>query len=135
MVISAYGLVLLFASNQAIVLVTAPYPPFGLASASFVGLSSYLVVAGVYSSAISVSLDLALRRTIRKSVADQSKLLDSIGTAQMQQEFQSRVLAVTRKISERVEEETGVETSMTEEGMKQHLNDVLKEIRSTKSNL
>lgn len=74
MVISAYGLVLLFASNQAIVLVTAPYPPFGLASASFVGLSSYLVVAGVYSSAISVSLDLALRRTIRKSVADQSKL-------------------------------------------------------------
>jgi hypothetical protein len=135
MVISAYGLVLLFASNQAIVLVTAPYPPFGLASASFVGLSSYLVVAGVYSSAISVSLDLALRRTIRKSVADQSKLLDSIGTAQMQQEFQSRVLAVTRKISERVEEETGVETSMTEEDMKQHLNDVLKEIRSTKSNL
>lgn len=52
----------------------------------------------------------------------------------MQQEFQSRGLAVTRKISERVEEETEVETSMTEEDMKQHLNDVLKEIRSTKSN-
>ena len=83
MIISAYGLVLLFASNQAIVLVTAPYPPFGLASVSFVGLSSYLVVAGIYSSAISVSLDLGLRRTIRKSVADRSKLLDSIGTAQM----------------------------------------------------
>ena len=31
MIISAYGLVLLFTSNQANVLVTAPYPPFGLA--------------------------------------------------------------------------------------------------------
>jgi hypothetical protein len=32
------------------------------------------------------------------------------------------------------EEETGVEASLTEEDMKQYLNDVLKEIRSTKSN-
>jgi hypothetical protein len=134
MVISAFGLVLLFASNQAIVLVTAPYPPFGLASVSFVGLSSYLVVAGIYSSAISVSLDLELRRTIRRSVADRSKLLDSIGTAQMQQEFESRVLAVSRRVADKSEEETGVETSMTEEDMKQYLNDVLKEIRSAKSN-
>jgi hypothetical protein len=130
MVVSAYGLVLLFASNQAIVLVTAPYPPFGLASVSIVGLSSYLVVAGIYSSAISVSLDLGLRRTIRKSVADQSRLLDSIGTAQMQQEFESRVLAVSRRVSDKIEEETGVETSMTEEDMKQYLNDVLKEIKT-----
>src|SRR5215208_1155549 len=75
MIISAYGLVLLFASNQAIVLVTAPYPPFGLATISFMGLSAYLVVAGIYSSAVSVSLDVGLRKTIRKSVIEQSKLL------------------------------------------------------------
>ena len=130
MIISAFGLVLLFASNQAIVLVTAPFPPFGLASVSFVGLASYLVVAGVYSSAISVSLDVGLRKIIRKSVTDQSKLLDSIGTAQMQQEFESRVLAVSRKISDKIEKETGVEPSMTEDDMKQYLNDVLKEIKT-----
>src|SRR5215204_5604599 len=65
MVISAYGLVLLFASNQAVVLVIAPYPPFGLATISFMGLAAYLVVAGIYSSAISVSLDVGLRKTIR----------------------------------------------------------------------
>ena len=87
-------------------------------------------MVGIYSSAISVSLDLGLRRTIRKSVADRSKLLDSIGTAQMEQEFESRVLAVSRRVSDKIEEETGVETSMTEEDMKQYLNDVLKEINT-----
>jgi hypothetical protein len=133
MIISAYGLVLLFASNQAIVLVTAPYPPFGLATISFMGLSAYLVVAGIYSSAVSVSLDVGLRKTIRKSVMEQSKLLDSIGTAQMEQELQSRVLTITRKMSDKMEEETGVEASMTEEDMKQHLNNVLKEIRTSRS--
>jgi hypothetical protein len=94
------------------------------------GVSSYLLMVGIYSSAISVLLDSGLRRTIRKSVVDRSKLLDSIGTAQMQQEFESRVLAISRRASDKIEEETGVETSMTEEDMKQYLNDVLKEIKS-----
>ena len=46
MIISAYGLIFLFVSNQAIVLVNAPYPPFGMATISFLGLSSYLVTVG-----------------------------------------------------------------------------------------
>ena len=40
-----------------------------------------------------------------------------------------RVLAISRRVSDKIEEETGVETSMTEEDMKQYLNDVLKEIK------
>jgi hypothetical protein len=71
--ISACGLVILFTSNQAIVLLTAPYPPFGLATVSFVGLSSYFILVGICSSAISVSLDIGLRKSIRKSVEDHSK--------------------------------------------------------------
>jgi hypothetical protein len=51
----------------------------------------------------------------------------------MEQELQSRVLAVTRKTSDKMEEETGIETSMTEEDMKQYLNAVLKEIRTSRS--
>ena len=75
-----------------------------------------------------VSQDIALRHSIRKSVTEQSKLLDSIGTAQMEQEFQSRVLTITKKISGKMEEETGVEVSMTEEDMKEHIEMVRKEI-------
>ena len=57
-----------------------------------------------------------------------------IGATQMQQGLQSRVLAVTRKTSDKMEEETGVEPSMTEEDMKRYVNEVLKEIRTPRSN-
>lgn len=73
MIISAFGLVLLFTSNQASVLLTAPYPPFGLAAASFVGLSSYLVLIGIYSSAISVAEDSKLRQSILSFAVRESR--------------------------------------------------------------
>jgi hypothetical protein len=57
-----------------------------------------------------------------------------IGATQMQQGLQSRVLAVTRKTSDKMEEETGVEPSMTEEDMKRYVNEVSKEIRTPRSN-
>ena len=62
--ISGYGLLLLFASNQATVLINSPYPPFGMAAISFVGLSSYLIFIGIYSSAASVAQDIKLRKLI-----------------------------------------------------------------------
>ena len=68
LMIAGYGFLLLFTSNQATVLINSPYPPFGMASISFVGLSSYLVLVGVYSSAVSVAQDAELRRSIRNSI-------------------------------------------------------------------
>ena len=73
MIISAYGLVLIFVSNQAAVLVSAPYPPFGLVTTSFMGISSYLLLIGIYSSAISVAEDSKLRQTIRKLAVRETK--------------------------------------------------------------
>jgi len=67
-----------------------PYPPFGLARVSFIGLASFLVMIGIYSSAISVSQDTKLRESIRRSAVSESKLLHNIGTAQMEQELQKR---------------------------------------------
>jgi hypothetical protein len=73
-----------------------------------------------------------LRKTIQRSVTEQSNMLHSIGTAQMEKEIQSKVLTITRQVSERIEEDTGVESSMTEADMRKYLNEVLKEIKSTK---
>ncbi|HKG31840.1 MAG TPA: hypothetical protein VKA91_11265 [Nitrososphaeraceae archaeon] len=132
MIISAYGFVLLFASDQAILLITTPYPPFGLATISFMGVSSYLMLAGIYSSAVSVSLDVGLRKSIRKSVEEHSKFLDSIGTAQMDQGIQEVVLKMTKDYSDQIAEHIGVESSVTEDDMKQYVNNVLKEISTNK---
>ena len=109
------------------------YPPFGLASVSLTGLSCYLIYSGLYSSAVTVSQDIALRTSIKRSVTEQSKLLDSMGTAQMEQELQSRVLRVTKKLSDKMEEESGVETSLTEVDIKEHIEMVRNEFKRIKS--
>jgi hypothetical protein len=127
MIMAAYGFILFYISGTAMAS-QAAYPPYGLVSISFIGLSCYLIYSGLYSSAVTVSQDVALRHSIRKSVTEQSKLLDSIGTDQMEQELQSRVLTITKKLSDKMEEETGVDASMTIEDMKEQIEMVRKEI-------
>jgi hypothetical protein len=132
MIISAFGLILLFVSNQAIELVNVPYPPFGMATISFLGLSSYLVLLGIYSSAISLSEDSKLRQSIRNFAVQESKLLDSIGTAHMEQEIQRRVLTITKQNQDRMAEETGIQSSLTDEDVKDYLEQVLEEVKKEK---
>ena len=131
MIIAAYGFLLFYIAGSAAA-AQAAYPPYGLASVSFIGLSCYLIYSGLYSSAATVSQDANLRQSIRRSVTEQSKLLDSIGTAHMEQELQSRVLTIARKNSDAMAEETGVETSMNEDDMKDYLEIVMKELHSKK---
>jgi DNA-binding protein Fis len=76
---------------------------------------------GVYSSAISVSEDSKLRQSIRNSALKETKMLDSIGMAQMEQEIQRRVIALTKQNQDRIAEESGIHSSLTEEDMKEYL--------------
>jgi hypothetical protein len=131
LIISAYGFLLLFTSNQAMVLTFTQYPPFGLVTISFVGLSSYLVLVGIYSSAISISQDANLRREIRHLAIRESKLLDSIGLAQIEQEVKKRVLHIAR-INKSDVAETAVPSALDDDDVNQYLDAVLKEIKKTK---
>ena len=129
MIIAAYGIILFYIAGSTLVS-QAAYPPYGLVSISFAGLSCYLIYNGLYFSAISVSQDMTLRQSIRKSVMDQSKLLDDIGTAAMEKEVQKRVLTVVKKTSADMKERTGVEASMNEGEIKDYVELVIKELRS-----
>jgi hypothetical protein len=131
-IVSAYGFVLLFLSNQAIVLVSAPYPPFGLATICFVGLSSSLVTIGIYSSAISLAHDAKLRELIRSSTLEQIRLLDSIGMAHMEEQIARRVLKIAKANRDKLEDETGIKTSLTDEELKDYLALVQNEIKNQK---
>jgi hypothetical protein len=115
--VAACGFILFYVAGSASVF-QAAFPPYGLASVAFTGLSCYFIYSGLYSSAATVSQDSVLRQSIRKTLATQSNLLDSIGTAQMTQELQGAVLKVAKKTSETIEQETGVQPSMTEDDIK-----------------
>ena len=129
MIIAAYGFILFYVAGSAVVL-QAAYPPYGLVAVSFTGLSCYLIYNGLYFSAISVSQDMTLRKSIRKSVMEQSKLLDSIGTAEMEREVQKQVLTVAKKTSAAMEDKTGVEAPMNEDDIKDYVQFVIQELRS-----
>ena len=128
MIIAAYGFLLFYIAGSALVL-QAAYPPYGLVSVAFTGVSCYLIYNGLYFSAISVSQDMTLRKSIRKSVVEQSKLLDSMGTAEMEREVQKQVITAAKKASASMEEVSGVEASMNEDDMKDYVELVINEIK------
>jgi hypothetical protein len=104
-------------------------PTYGVAGHSLVLLSSYLFTLGLFSSALSVSQDLKIRQSIRESAINESKLLAGIGSAQMVQELEKKVMAAARNKKEQLVEHSGVQPSFTEQDMKQYLTVVLKEIK------
>ena len=133
MIISAYGFILLFVSNQAIFLVNYNYPPFGLATISYVGLSSFLVLIGIYSAAISVGRDIELRNLIRKSAQKEAGLLHNIGSAQMERQITNVVLAIARRNEVLMKEEIGLATSLDDEEIVRYTREVLKEVTKEKA--
>jgi hypothetical protein len=130
-IISAFGLVLVFVSNQATALVSTPYPPFGLATISSLGLGSYLVLVGIYSSALSVAQDSNLRKTIRQYTLNEARLLDNIGTAVMEKELQRRVIKITKQQRDVLTQQTGIESTFTDDDAKNYLHEVMKEIQKS----
>jgi hypothetical protein len=131
--ISGYGLALFYTSNQATLLNVAPYPPFGLATTAFLGLAATLLLIGIYSVAISLAQDARLRRNVRETLRGHSPFLDNIGLSQMEQQVQKKVVHLTQKLSTKMENESGIQSSLEEGDIKDYINEVLYEIDKRKS--
>jgi hypothetical protein len=133
MTISAYGMVLLFTSNQPLGLTFLPYPPFGLATVSFLGLASYLILVGIYSSALSVANDVQVRRYIQRSVTQEASLLSNIGTAEMEDQIRKMVLTKTKYLSDKLTQETGISPSLGEQDIKEYVVMAINEVKQARA--
>jgi hypothetical protein len=125
--LSAFGIVLLSISNVDTGLFMLPYPPFGLPALSFLGISSYLLLVGIYNSAISVSLDDKVRSSIQKSVEQELKFVSKIGSSQMQRQIENKVKTTTKKLFKELEENSGVNTLVDSEDINEYIVSVIKE--------
>jgi len=75
-----------------------------------------------------------LRQAIQNSALEQSsKLLDNIGVGKLQQELQDKVMNIVNSKSEKIEHQTGIQSSFSEEEAKEYLQQVLEEIKTSKS--
>jgi hypothetical protein len=108
---------------------SANHVTYGAAVHSLVLLSSYMFTLGLYSAAVSISQDASLRRTIKKSVPE---LFDKIGAAQIEQVLKERVMKLVHTTQEQMEEETGgVSHALTEDELKDYMQQVIKETSSS----
>ena len=122
--ITAIGIISVGIANET----SANQVTYGAAVHSLVLLSSYMFTLGLYSAAVSISQDTSLRKTIKKSIPE---LFDNIGAAQIEKVLKERVMKLVRVNQERMEEETGgVSYSLTEEELKDYMQEVIREKQS-----
>ncbi|MDW0127128.1 MAG: hypothetical protein QOK87_02025 [Nitrososphaeraceae archaeon] len=115
LVMCGFGFLLFFSAGQS-TLANTLYPPFGLATMSLYGLSTYMILLALYSCAISVSEDIELRKSIKKSTLRESKFLDSMGTAHMERDLTRRIVLKAREEQkERIQKSAGIKSSLTDE--------------------
>ena len=113
--VSAIGFILIFVSNQAVILVTAPYPPFSISSTSCMGLSAYLFFTGIYYSAVSMSRDTELRKYVRQSATSKFKLVGNIGYAQMETQMQKMVNKIINEQKDEISTKSEVPSLMEQQ--------------------
>jgi hypothetical protein len=130
MIISGWGMFLIFAANQAAVQIVSPYPPFGIATITVLNIAGYLILLGIYNTASLVSTNNELRKTIRKHTL-QSNLLDLIGHAEMEKEIQKTVTEIveSRDILDITKER---EIELDEKEMRRYIDIVIKEVKKGK---
>ena len=126
--ILAYGFIIWFTCNQAS-LIAAPYPPFGIAAVSTMGVAAYLIFIGLFCSAISLSQDNLVRRAILKSTANELKMLGEIGFSEMSSDIGRKIAQVEKKNLEALEDDSGVSSSLTSEDIEVYIDEVLRELK------
>jgi hypothetical protein len=131
LIISSIGIASLFSSVQPGTPFYAAYPPFGIVTLSFLGLSSYLLLVGMLGCATYFSRDSELRREIYKNLEVDSDMLKKIGMAEMQREMEKKILPLYDKVDS--SDEMRTHTDIDEEDVKTMINNVLNELGSKRS--
>jgi hypothetical protein len=128
MSIAGYGF-MIFVTAAASTVLQAAYPPYGLPNVSFVGLAAFLILVGLHHSAISVAHDVKLRQLIRNSTIKESKLLDSIASAQMAEELHNKIMNVTKENAQLMGQKSGTEPSLTDDDIAEYVNRIIMEVK------
>jgi hypothetical protein len=125
LLISCIGMTILFSSIEITPLNYKVFPPYGLITEAFIPLGAFLLLVGIFTSAVNLSQDGELRRDFRKSVVAQLNLLRTIGIAQMEKELINN-FKLTEKRYQNLET---TQESYSEENVKQIVHEVLEELK------
>lgn len=123
MIICGWGFLLIFAADESGLQTLAPYPPFGLASLSVLILGAFMMLLGVYNSALLAGTNYKLRSAIRKQALE-SSLLGITGEAQIRKEVEKTVKKITH-IKNQLERDTYQPIEFDEKELRNYLNSLI----------
>ncbi len=132
MLLCGFAVSIFIASGSAIV-DHSPFPPFGILAVMCMQLASFVLFIALYASALSVSEDISLRQIIRKNFIQQAGFLESIGSAEMEEELIKRTTAISFNEANRLYEITGIQSTVDEIEIKNYLEDVIQELKKNNS--
>jgi hypothetical protein len=118
--------IVIFAANQAATQIVSPYPPFGLATTTVLVLAGFLMLLGIYNSATLVSTNDKLREIIHKKAVE-SRLLGSIGRAELEREMQKTIGNIEQENKLLEDKDHPVELDVKE--LKKYIELVTKEVK------
>jgi hypothetical protein len=128
MIISGFGIFLIFAANQAATqTIPGIYPPFGLLTITVLNIAAFFMLLGIYNSATLVSANHNLRKLIRKHALE-SKLLGLLGHAEMDNEIRKTVKEITQDKGS-LERHKEVEFEFDEKELEKYIDSVIKETK------
>jgi hypothetical protein len=134
MIISGWGIFLIFATNQAAAQILTLYPPFKLATITVLNISAYLILLRIYNSAKLIPANTNLRKTIQKHALELN-LLWLIGQAEMEKEIEKTVKEITQDAQDKGNLETDTEQQpieMDEKELKKYVELVIREVRKVR---
>ena len=128
LIISLIGMMFLFGSKNISTLILPSYPPVGIVAISFMGLASYLLLVGIYSSATIAARDITLRKYLNKKVENDTALLNNIAYAENENEIQKNVKSLMNYSSQWQENNNRLE--MNQQEIKEIVDDVISEVKA-----
>jgi hypothetical protein len=127
--IASFGFILFFITTLTSI-AGGGYPPFGIVNVLLVGPLSFLILTGLYRSAVSVANDARLRLLVRDTTKKELDLLYDIGSAETTKEIERKVVKIMQKNKDVLTQQSGVEPSLTEK----EIQDLVDFIQNERSN-
>jgi hypothetical protein len=117
-------------STQTVAFSIVPYPPFGFVTILFYGISSYMILVGVYFSVIIISQDSKLRSTIKKITESQPTLLSDISYAQLEEVIEKRAMILAQSLDMKSQVPSYITTDVDAVHLKNYVMSVIDELKS-----
>ena len=127
--LAGYGYVILFMSTQTVAFSIIPYPPFGFVTILFYGISSYMILVGIYFSVIIISQDSKLRSTIKSIAKSHPTLFEDMSYAQLENVIERRALRLVQNFATEYESSHTMET-VDDKELRNYAMGVIEEVKS-----